>query len=69
MIWRDQIIMDTEMGPMVLYTFYGNFNDKRYHDTIYYLIEVFGYMRNPQDPALGAIRGEGTWVDERGSDD
>ena len=41
MIWRDQIILDLEDGPLILYTFYG-YNNKKFRETLDYL---FGFCQ------------------------
>lgn len=62
MIWRDQIILDLEDGPLILYTFYG-YNNKKFRETLDYLFDTFKYLRNPHDCAMGAIRSHGEWID------
>ena len=63
MIWRDQIILDLEDGPLILYTFYG-YNNKKFRETLDYLFDTFKYLRNPHDCAMGAIRSHGEWIDK-----
>lgn len=63
-VWRDQILMDTEAGTLVLCTTYGyHISGAKHREILNYLWEIFGYMRKPGDPAMGAIHGHGEWVD------
>ena len=63
-IWKDQILMDTEEGTLVLCTTYGyHISGKKHREILEYLWDIFGYVRNPTDPEMGAIRGHGEWVD------
>lgn len=62
-IWRDQILMDTERGTLVLCTTYGyHISGEKHREILDYLWENFGYIRKPGDPVIGAIRGHREWV-------